>query len=111
MPEFPDIVVYIESLRRHIEGLPLENFRLKSMFLVRSVEPPISALIGRKVTEIRRMGKQIVICFENDLFAVIHLMIAGRLQWKDRGVRLTGKNELVVSVIRTVTYRASPGRV
>jgi len=94
MPEFPDIVVYIESLQRRIEGVPLENFRLKSMFLVRSVEPPISALIGRTVSEIRRMGKQIVICFENDLFAVIHLMIAGRLQWKDRGVRLTGKNEL-----------------
>jgi len=94
MPELPDIVVYIESLRRQIEGLPLENFRLKSMFLVRSVEPPISALIGRRVSEIRRMGKQIVIGFENDLFAVIHLMIAGRLQWKDRGAKLAGKNEL-----------------
>ena len=94
MPEFPDIVVYVEALQHRIEGLALENFRLKSMFLVRSVEPPVSALIGRRVTEIRRMGKQIVIGFENDLFAVIHLMIAGRLQWKHRGAALSGKNEL-----------------
>jgi formamidopyrimidine-DNA glycosylase len=94
MPELPDIVVYTEALERRIQGVILEHIRLKSMFLVRSVEPPVSILAGRRVIGLRRLGKQIVICFENDLFAVIHLMIAGRLQWKDCGAVLKGKNDL-----------------
>jgi len=94
MPELPDIVVYIEALERRTLGQTLEHIRLKSMFLVRSVDPPISALVGQRVNRLQRLGKQIVIGFEHDLFAVIHLMIAGRLQWKDRGAALKGKNEL-----------------
>jgi formamidopyrimidine-DNA glycosylase len=94
MPELPDIVVYIEALERRILGLTLDHIRLKSMFLVRSVEPPISALVGQRAIRLQRLGKQIVIGFENDLYVVIHLMIAGRLQWKDRGAALKGKNEL-----------------
>src|SRR5437870_2207780 len=85
MPELPDILLYIESLRPRIVGEQLERVRLASPFLLRSVTPPISSLNGRVVRGLRRLGKQIVLEFEGDLFLVIHLMIAWRLQWKKRG--------------------------
>ena len=91
MPELPDIVVYIEALETRITGRTLEKVRLASPFVLRSVDPPISALIGQRVKELRRLGKQIVIVFEDELFLVIHLMIAGRLQWKERGAGIPGK--------------------
>ncbi len=94
MPELPDIVIYIEALERRIAGATLERVRLVSMFLVRSVAPPIAALTGKRVQGLRRLGKRIVICFEGELFLVIHLMIAGRLQWKDRGAKASAKNVL-----------------
>jgi formamidopyrimidine-DNA glycosylase len=91
MPELPDIVVYIESLQRRILGEPLEGIRLASPFVLRSVDPPIAAFTGRTLDNIRRLGKQIVLQFQGDLFLIIHLMIAGRFQWHERGKKVPGK--------------------
>lgn len=91
MPELPDIEVYLSALRPRIQGQPLEGARVGSPFLLRTVEPPLSELIGKRVESLRRLGKRIVIGFEGDLFAVLHLMIAGRLQWKPRDARIQGK--------------------
>jgi formamidopyrimidine-DNA glycosylase len=82
MPELPDIVVYIEALEERIAGETLEKIRLASPFLLRSVEPPLQEPEGRKVVGFRRMGKRIVTELEGELFLVLHLMVAGRLQWK-----------------------------
>jgi formamidopyrimidine-DNA glycosylase len=83
MPELPDIVVYIETLQERIAGATLEKIRLASPFLLRSVAPPLQQAENRKVTRLMRMGKRIVIGLEGELFLVLHLMVAGRLQWKD----------------------------
>ncbi len=91
MPELPDITVYIEALESRIVGQPLERVRIAKPFLLRSVEPPISAANGKRVTGVRRMGKRIVIELEDDLFLVIHLMIAGRLRWVPTGAKVPGK--------------------
>ena len=91
MPELPDVLLYIEALKSRVLGQTLEHVRLASPFVVRSVKPPISAIAGRKVIALRRLGKQIVFEFEGELFLVIHLMIAGRFQWKPRGARVPGK--------------------
>ena len=81
MPELPDVTVYIEALQARILGQPVERVRLGSPFLLRTVEPPVSALEGRAVTGLRRIGKRIAIGVEGGAWAVIHLMIAGRLHW------------------------------
>src|SRR2546428_5923037 len=91
MPELPDIVVYIDALRPRIAGQVLEAVRIGTPFLVRSVDPPIGAAAGRRVTGLDRLGKRIVITLEPDLHLVIHLMIAGRLRWKRRGTGLPGR--------------------
>ena len=91
MPELPDVVVYLEALRTRIEGRVLEGVRLASPFLLRSVDPPLSACAGRRVVGLRRLGKRIVIALEGDLFLVIHLMVAGRLRWKEAGAKVPGK--------------------
>ena len=91
MPELPDIVVYLDALRPRILGRALEALRVASPFLVRSVEPPIATAAGRRVIELRRVGKRIVIGLEPDLFLVLHLMIAGRLRWRPRGAAIPGK--------------------
>jgi len=85
MPELPDVTVYIESLERHIAGQRLEKVGLASPFLLRSVDPPLAAIHGRTVQGLRRIGKRIVVDFGDGLFAVIHLMIAGRLHWRAAG--------------------------
>lgn len=85
MPELPDIAAYVEALRARLVGQVLVRLRVSSPFVVRTVTPPLSALEGKAVTGFRRIGKQIVLAFEGDLFLVIHLMIAGRLQWKAGG--------------------------
>jgi formamidopyrimidine-DNA glycosylase len=85
MPELPDIVVYLEKLRPLVIGRPLEKIRLASPFVLRSVDPPPRAVEGRRVSDLRRLGKRIVLGLEDHLFVVIHLMIAGRLHWKARG--------------------------
>jgi len=91
MPELPDIAVYIEALASRITGQPLERTRIAKPFLLRSVDPPMSAAEGKRVTGLRRMGKRIVVELENDLFLVIHLMIAGRLRWLPAGGKVPGK--------------------
>ena len=91
MPELPDITVYIEALESRIVGQTLERLRIAKPFLLRSVDPPISAANAKRVTGIRRMGKRIVLELEDDLFLVIHLMIAGRLRWLPAGAKVPGK--------------------
>ena len=85
MPELPDITVYVESLERRIVRQRLERVRLLSPFVLRSVEPPLTAVAGRRVAGVRRLGKRIVLALEEELFLVLHLMIAGRLRWLRRG--------------------------
>jgi formamidopyrimidine-DNA glycosylase len=91
MPELPDVEVYVDSLDRHFTGAVLERVRLKSPFLLRSVDPPLSAVQGLRATGFRRIGKRIVFELEGDLFLVLHLMIAGRLKLRDSGVGLPRK--------------------
>src|SRR4030095_11285011 len=91
MPELPDVLLYIEALKPRILNEVLERVRLASPFVLRSVAPPISAIQGRTVAGLRRVGKQIVFAFDNNLFLVIHLMIAGRFQWKEHAARIPGK--------------------
>jgi formamidopyrimidine-DNA glycosylase len=91
VPELPDIVVYIESLDRRVLGRPLEGVRLRSPFLLRSVDPPLREAEGRIVAGLRRMGKRIVLSLQGDLHLVLHLMIAGRLRWMVRGAKIPGK--------------------
>ena len=87
MPEYPDIVVYIEALEKRIAGRTLERVLIASPFLLRTAVPPISTATGKKVRELRRMGKRICIGLEGDLWLVLHLMIAGRLHWKDSSAK------------------------
>lgn len=89
MPELPDITVYIEALEKRILGQKLENLRIASPFLLRSVEPPVSSAIGKKVVQLRRIGKRICIGLEEEIWLVLHLMIAGRLHWGKKGVKLS----------------------
>ncbi len=91
MPELPDVVVYLEALERRILGRRLEGLRLASPFVLRTVDPPASALAGRKVISLRRMGKRLVWGLEGEFFIVIHLMIAGRLRWGPAGAKAPGK--------------------
>ena len=91
MPEYPDLTVYIEALARRVLGHPLEHIRLASPFVLRSVDPPISEVVGREVRGFRRIGKRIVIELEGGAFVVIHLMISGRLHWKERGAKIPGR--------------------
>jgi formamidopyrimidine-DNA glycosylase len=91
VPELPDIVVYLDALRRRVGGSPLEETRLGSPFLLRSVDPPLSAARGRRVEEVNRLGKRIVFSLEGDIHLVLHLMIAGRLRWKDRGAKIPAR--------------------
>ncbi len=91
MPELPDVVVYIESLQPRVTGRRLQRVRLTSPFLLRSVEPPIDAVEGKQVIGLRRLGKRIVFELEEQLFLVLHLMIAGRLHWKEAGAKVPGK--------------------
>jgi formamidopyrimidine-DNA glycosylase len=91
VPELPDVVVYIERLTPRILGERLRRLRLASPFLLRSVEPLPGALEGKTVVGLRRLGKRIVIELEQELFVVLHLMIAGRLHWRAPGARIPGK--------------------
>jgi formamidopyrimidine-DNA glycosylase len=94
MPELPDIAAYITALEARILGQPLERVRLASVFLLRTVDPPLSAVEDRTVRALRRIGKRIAIGVEGDLWLVLHLMIAGRLHWKPPQAKLTGRNAL-----------------
>jgi formamidopyrimidine-DNA glycosylase len=89
VPELPDIVVYIEALEKRILGQTLEQVRIASPFLLRTAEPPLSKVEGKAVVQLRRIGKRICVGLEGDLWLVLHLMIAGRLHWKKRGVKVS----------------------
>jgi formamidopyrimidine-DNA glycosylase len=91
VPELPDITVYIEALERRVLGRSLERIRVTNPFLLRTTAPPLSTLEGRRVIGLRRMGKRIVFGFEDDLWLVLHLMIAGRLHWGEPGLRVKGR--------------------
>ncbi len=84
MPEYPDVVVYVESLASRITGTRLERLRLASPFVLRTAVPPIFDAEGRRVLAVRRLGKRITIALDGELFLVLHLMIAGRLRWLER---------------------------
>jgi len=94
MPELPDIAAYLAALEQRILGQPIERVRLASVFLLRSVDPPLACVEGRKVIGLRRIGKRIAIGVEGDLWLVLHLMIAGRLHWKPPQAKLSGRNAL-----------------
>ena len=91
MPELPDILLYLHSLAPRVVGHRIEKVRLASPFLLRSIDPPLSSAEGRTVVALHRLGKRIVFELEGELFLVLHLMIAGRLRWKDPGTRIPGK--------------------
>ena len=95
MPELPDVSVYVEAVRSRVAGHKLVRTLVKSVFLLRSTTPPLSAAAGRTVREVRRVGKQIAIGLEGDLWLVLHLMIAGRLHWKTSAPKLGSRNILV----------------
>lgn len=95
MPELPDIALYVNHLESLLTGRPVERVRIFSHFLVRTYDPPIDAVAGKPVLGVRRLGKQIVIALEDDLFLVIHLMTAGRLHWRERGAKPPGKIGLI----------------
>jgi len=94
MPELPDIAAYITALEARIVGQPLEHVRLASVFLLRTVEPALASVEGRTVVGLRRIGKRIAIGVQDDLWLVLHLMIAGRLHWKGPQAKLAGRNAL-----------------
>jgi formamidopyrimidine-DNA glycosylase len=94
MPELPDIAAYISALEPRIIGQPLEQVRLASPFLLRTAQPPLASVEGSIVRELRRIGKRIAIGFENGVWLVFHLMIAGRLHWRAPQAKLAGRQNL-----------------
>jgi formamidopyrimidine-DNA glycosylase len=94
MPELPDIAAYISALEPRIVGQPLQRVRLQSAFLLRTAQPPLKDVDGRIVRQLRRIGKRIAIGLENDLWLVLHLMIAGRLHWRAPDAKLAGRQTL-----------------
>jgi formamidopyrimidine-DNA glycosylase len=94
MPELPDITIYLDALRSRIQDQRLDGVRLNNPFLLRTSEPPLEVVVGKTVRELRRLGKRIAIGLDDELWLVLHLMIAGRLHWKPPAARLAGKNQL-----------------
>jgi formamidopyrimidine-DNA glycosylase len=103
MPELPDITVYVEALEARVAGQPIEEVSLHTPFLLRTVDPPLAELVGRRVAGVERLGKRIVLAVEGELFAVLHLMIAGRLHWRPRGAKPVKANALADFVFPTGT--------
>jgi formamidopyrimidine-DNA glycosylase len=103
MPELPDITVYIEALERRLQGARLESTRISHPFLLRTFDPPISALYGRRVVGFRRLGKRIAVGFEGDHWLVLHLMIAGRLHWLTPAAAKKGRAALAAFVFDSGT--------
>jgi formamidopyrimidine-DNA glycosylase len=91
MPEFPDVTVYIEALSERILNHPIQKIRIGSPFVLRSFDPPISTAETKKVLSLRRLGKRIVFKLEDNLFLIVHLMIAGRFHWKPKGAKIARK--------------------
>jgi formamidopyrimidine-DNA glycosylase len=99
MPELPDVTVYIEALERRLRGARLESTRISHPFLLRSFDPPIAALYGQRVVGLRRLGKRIAISFERDHWLVLHLMIAGRLHWRDSAAAKKGPGRALAQLV------------
>ena len=97
MPELPDVAIYQEALERHVVGRPLEQVKVLTPFLLRSYDPPLDVFNGKDVRGIRRIGKRLVMAFDDDLFLVLHLMIAGRLRWRRGGAKLGMGSRIVVA--------------
>src|SRR5260370_37264793 len=91
MPELPDLTVYLDFLESHIVGQTLERIRLASPFVLRTADPPLKAAENKRVLGLRRSGKRLIFELEDDLFLMIHLLIAGRFRWKECGAVITGK--------------------
>ncbi len=91
MPELPDLTVYLDFLESTVVGQTLERVRLASPFVLRTADPPLKSAENKRVLGLRRLGKRLVLELEDDLFLVIHLMIAGRFRWRERGAAITGK--------------------
>jgi len=96
MPELPDVTIYVEALRKRILGHTLKRAVIRGPFLLRTVSPPVESVHGKKVEEVRRLGKRICIGLEQDLWLALHLMIAGRLHWRNAAPKATAKNFLAV---------------
>ena len=94
MPELPDIAAYLTALEPRVVGKTVEGVRVASPFLLRTVDPPVASAQGRKVRDLRRIGKRIALGLAGDLWLVLHLMIAGRLHWRARDAKLAGRNQL-----------------
>ncbi len=106
MPELPDIAAYLTALESRVVGQQLEHLRIASPLLLRTALPPIASLEGKEVRALRRIGKRIVFVFpsapgQEQLFLVLHLMIAGRLHWRAVGAKLGGRNNLAASTSPT----------
>src|ERR1051325_5407654 len=99
MPELPDITVYVDALERRIVGQPLSGIELHTPFLLRTVDPPLAAVVERRVTGVRRLGKRIVVELDDDLCLMLHLMIAGRLHWYAPGARVPRTRNVLASFL------------
>lgn len=114
VPELPDITIYVEALERRIVGRPLEEVRIESPSLLRSVEPSVAEFAGKEVQGVWRLGKRVVLALEEDLFAVIHLMVAGRFRWKEgrpgKGSRRVHAHFLFPNGVLTLTEAGTKKR-
>ena len=110
MPEYPDITVYIEALEQRVRGKTLQKIKLSSHFLLRTAVPSIDDLLGKSVVSLRRIGKRIAFGFEDHLWMVFHLMIAGRFHWKDEIDKLPGKKTLISMIFENgILYMTEAG--
>ena len=96
MPELPDVTLYVEGMREHIIGQTLRKFRIQSPFVLRTVEPSPATLEGRPVKSVERLGKRIVVFFEDNFYLIIHLMISGRLWWRKPNIAIPKGKGLAV---------------
>ena len=103
MPELPDVTIYVEAIGRRLIGQPLTGYAIRSVFALRSVEPPLDALVGRAVRDVRRLGKRIVLDFDDDLHLVVHLMIAGRFRWIPVGSRVRVPKRIALAELQFAT--------
>lgn len=95
MPELPDVELYLHALRARVVGAAVERVRIGNPFIVRTFDPPIASIEGRRISGISRLGKRLVFALDGDLFLIVHLMIAGRLRWRDRGAPIPAKVGLI----------------
>src|SRR5262252_6203595 len=110
MPELPDVELYLSALRPRVLGHAVRRTRVASPFFVRSFDPPLSAIEGRVVMTLARVGKRLVFGLEDDLFVVVHLMIAGRLRWLEPGAKIPAKLGLAAFDFDHATWSAGPRR-